>query len=252
MAPTAHSNIQLQFSPSPPSHFRQTAIIQCLAFSNNSLSRYWSATKQDMSMRSVEDIPPLRLYLTERDHHHRELDPTSFVVTALIDGVVVGCASWQPPKALWRSETLMELLYRKAIQAKDKVEDWFYPATLYLPAKREEFHHAQEETMAKILGEHGIEDMWYLKILCTSPGYQRQGIGAILVDWGLNHARVRGEKVYLEASEFGKGLYIKKGFKEVGKIVLSDGVTTLPCLLWDPEMEKQVKPQQADRTIANL
>ena len=64
--------------------------------------------------------------------------------------------------------------------------------------------------------------MWYLKILCVHPGFQRRGVGAILLDWGLNHARERGEKVYLESSEYGKGLYMKKGFKEVGEIVLGE------------------------------
>jgi GNAT superfamily N-acetyltransferase len=246
------SNIQFEISPSPASYFRQTAIIQCLAFSHSSLSQWWSASEKDMTMKTVEDIPPLRIYLTERDHRHRELDPSSFVVTALIDGVVVGCAYWQTPKYLWRSETLMELLYRKTIQTKDKLEDWLYPPVWYRPGTREEFHHAQEDKMIEYLGENGIGDMWYLKVLCISPDYQRKGIGAALLDWGLDRARVRGEKVYLEASEFGKGLYLKKGFKEIGAVVVGNGATILPCMLWDPETEKQVMAEQNNATVSNL
>jgi len=246
------SNIQLVISPSPTSYFRQTAIIQCLAFSHSSLSQWWSASEKDITMNTVEDIPPLRIHVTERDHRHRELDPTSVVVTCLIDGVVVGCAYWQCPKSLWRSETLMELLYRKAIKMKDKIEDWVYPAGWHRPGKREEFHHAQEEKMIEYLGEKGIENMWYLKILCTSPDYQRKGIGAVLLDWGLHHARARGEMVYLEASEFGKGLYLKKGFKEIGRVVVGNGTIILPCMLWDPETEKQVITEQNNTTVSDL
>ena len=73
-----------------------------------------------------------------------------------------------------------------------------------------------------------------MKILCVHPGFQRKGIGAKLLDWGLKHARERGEKVYVEASEFGKGLYSKKGFKELGEIVLGDMEVVLPCMIWDP------------------
>jgi GNAT superfamily N-acetyltransferase len=252
MIATVASKIQLETSPSPSSYFRQTAIMQCLAFSHSSLSQWWSISEKDMTMKTVEDIPPLRIYLTERDHRHRELNPTSIVVTALIDGVVVGSAYWQTPKSLWQSETLMELLYRKTIQTKDKLEDWLYPQVWYRQCKRDEFYHAQEAKMIEYVGENGIEDMWYLKLLCTSPDYQRKGIGAALLDWGLNRARVRGEKVYLEASEFGKGLYLKKGFKEIGTVVVGNGAIVLPCMLWDPETEKQVIAEQNNTTVSNL
>lgn len=205
-----------------------------------------------MTMKTADDIPPLRIYFTERDHRHRELGPTSFTVTALVDGVVVGCAHWQTPKSLWQSETLMERLYRKAIQTKDKLEDWLYPQVWYRPGTRDEFHRAQEDKMTEYLGENGIDDMWYLKVLCISPDYQRKGFGEALLDWGLNRAQVRGEKVYLEASEFGKALYLKKGFKEIGAVVMGNGATILPCMLWDPETEKQVIAEQNNTTVSNL
>jgi predicted N-acetyltransferase YhbS len=90
--------------------------------------------------------------------------------------------------------------------------------------------------MDKFLGRGAVHEMWYLKVLAVHPGYQRKGVGAALVDWGIKHARARGEKVYLEATPFGKGLYLKKGFKTVGELhvgVEGDEVR-LPCMLWDP------------------
>jgi predicted N-acetyltransferase YhbS len=90
--------------------------------------------------------------------------------------------------------------------------------------------------MDKYLGKGKIDEMWYLAILCVNPKFQRRGVGAALVDWGLTHARARGEKAYLEASPFGKPLYIKKGFKVVGDLVVGEGddQLNLPCMLWDP------------------
>jgi len=74
-----------------------------------------------------------------------------------------------------------------------------------------------------------------LHVLVVHPRFQRKGVGATLLDWGLEKARARGEKVYLEATNFGEGLYLKKGFKEVGFMILgNNGDIQMPCMLWDP------------------
>ena len=57
-----------------------------------------------------------------------------------------------------------------------------------------------------------------LNSLTVDPLYQRRGIGALMMDWGLQRARVEGVPVVLEATANGLGLYLKKGFHEVGKI----------------------------------
>ena len=84
-----------------------------------------------------------------------------------------------------------------------------------------------------------IDEMWYLRILAVHSGFQRKRFGCILLDWGLNLARKRGEKVYLEASPSGKGLYLKKGFQVVGDLILEDegkeGIS-IPCMVWDPAL----------------
>lgn len=236
MSPSNPSEITLHVSPSPSAFFRHIAIIHCLAFSNSGLSRWWSSTQSDAIINSVDEIPSLRLYKTIREYVHKELHPGTIVVCAVIDNQVVGCATWGPPKRLWRSERLVEMLYRKGIEAKDAIEDWLFPLRWYNHSKREEFHRLQEECMEKFMGQNGIDEMWYLKTLAVHPGFQRRGVGAILLDWGLNHARERGEKVYLEASESGKGLYLKKGFKELGDLVPGDKEVLLPCMVWDPNI----------------
>ena len=185
---------------------------------------------------SVEQIPPLRLYKQTRDHRHRELDPKGIVVCAIIDGKVAGVAAWKMPRKLWRSESLGEVVYRKGIQYKDALEDWLFPSFWYDHGRRNRFQKAQEDCMEKFLGSGALDDMWYLKVLAVHPGYQRRGVGAALLDWGLKHARARGEKAYLEATLFGKGLYLKRGFTTVGELLVGEegDEVRLSCMLWDP------------------
>jgi ribosomal protein S18 acetylase RimI-like enzyme len=185
---------------------------------------------------SVEQIPTLRLYKQIRDHQHRELDSKGIVVCAIIDGKVAGVGAWTMPRKLWRSESLGEAIYRKGVQYKDALEDWLFPSFWYDHGRREQFQKAQEDCMEKFLGAGAIDEMWYLKVLAVHPGYQRKGVGAALLDWGLKHARARGEKAYLEATPFGKGLYLKKGFTTVGELHVGEegDEVRLPCMLWDP------------------
>ena len=45
------------------------------------------------------------------------------------------------------------------------------------------------------------------------------GAGTVLVEWGIREAEKRAEGVcYMEASELGKGVYHRLGFKEVGSV----------------------------------
>ena len=168
---------------------------------------------------------------------HRELDPKAVMVVALIDGEIVGLAIWLVPTPLQRSESLAEAIYRKSIEYKDALEDWMWPSYWIIPEKWAAFTQAQKQAADNHLGKGKIDEMWYLNILAVRPGYQRRGVGAALLDWGLKHARQRGEKVYLEASPTGMGLYLKKGFRVVGELELQDPGNRFvaPCMLWDPE-----------------
>src|SRR5579862_1944952 len=199
------SDIELHVSPSPASYIRQTAIIQTIAFANSPLTRYWSPTPADHDIQSLDQISSGRLRRAIRDHAARELQPGNFIVCAIIDGVVAGFAVWGVPKPLWRSETLAEVLYRKSVEYKNALEDWLIPAWWMIPERYKRFKSIQEQCIESYLGPGNIDRTWYLKVLCVNPNYQRKGIGGILVNWGLKHARERNEKAYLEASEFGKG-----------------------------------------------
>ncbi|KAL7936373.1 acyl-CoA N-acyltransferase [Trichoderma chlorosporum] len=60
----------------------------------------------------------------------------------------------------------------------------------------------------------------YLKLLHTDPDHQRRGAGGLCLKWGAAEADRLGLVSYLEASEEGRPLYEKYGFKEVDKIVV--------------------------------
>ncbi|KAL3421599.1 acetyltransferase [Phlyctema vagabunda] len=55
-----------------------------------------------------------------------------------------------------------------------------------------------------------------LDICAVDPSYQRQGIAAKLVQYGLDEAKRRGVEATTEASSMGRGVYIKLGFKPEG------------------------------------
>jgi len=55
----------------------------------------------------------------------------------------------------------------------------------------------------------------FCKLLVVHSAYQRRGIGAVLMDWGIAKAQKDGLRVALQSTKAGKRLYEKKGFKLV-------------------------------------
>ncbi|KAJ5394012.1 uncharacterized protein N7487_011653 [Penicillium crustosum] len=70
---------------------------------------------------------------------------------------------------------------------------------------------------AELLGE---KDLFQLKELYVLPNYQRQGLGGLLVEFGVYEADTLGLPAYTEASPEGLGLYLKHGFKEVDRVTV--------------------------------
>jgi predicted N-acetyltransferase YhbS len=73
----------------------------------------------------------------------------------------------------------------------------------------------------------------------VNPAYQKQGLGKMLLDWGLQKAREKGKRVFLLASPTGKRLYEKNGFTvfEEGKLDLAifggEGEYTQSVIVWE-------------------
>jgi ribosomal protein S18 acetylase RimI-like enzyme len=76
-----------------------------------------------------------------------------------------------------------------------------------------------------------------LSILCTSPEYQRRGLGKALMEPLLRAADAKGLPTWLEASPMGVGLYQKLDFETVETLqfVLSDNYL-MPCMMRKPRL----------------
>lgn len=118
-----------------------------------------------------------------------------------------------------------------------------YPGDRFADAKAlEEFYRDYPVYMEKYwTGD--IEEHWHLKMLAVDPKWQRNGIGQMLVRWGLEKAQNEGVSAGLEASDAGGPMYLKLGFEEIGKFTAPGGKVLFPILLWRPKSTEDRETQ---------
>ena len=211
------------------------ALITCLAFSNQNLIRWKAASPADAKVEAEDDIPPARLERTIRVSKRREMSPDTLVVTASVNGEVIGLAVWNPPRRLWRKEGHFDYWIRRCLELKDTIEDWLWPPSWYKGNLKMEYQREVSKKKEQIL-RASERETWYLDVLAVHPKFQGRGIGGTLLDWGLQQAEKSGEKMYLESTEIGVPLYVSRGFRECDKIRLLPDLV-IPCMLWDPSSE---------------
>ncbi|KAF3315360.1 hypothetical protein TWF173_003900 [Orbilia oligospora] len=87
--------------------------------------------------------------------------------------------------------------------------------------KVDEFLEGLEEQHAEAMGwvdeQVGVRHLWF-ENLATHPSHRRLGIGRALVGYLCTLADEMGLEVYLDASDFGMGLYKKFGFRTVERM----------------------------------
>jgi GNAT superfamily N-acetyltransferase len=231
------SEIILHEGPSSELSVRQSAIILCLAFSGDILDQWRATTPEDaIKLETAEQIPPRRLEKCIHEVALQEVRPDTIVVTALLDGHVVGIATWEPPEHYWRHESVPELLYRKSLEFEGMWWDWWFPVTWMKMDRQRSVVNARKENSKRDLGQGLPGTFWYLKTLAVHPKFQRKGVGSALVNWGMTQAHLGGEKIFSDASGPGRALYKKLGFNEVASFVLGDNQEVkVTCMLWDPQ-----------------
>lgn len=78
-------------------------------------------------------------------------------------------------------------------------------------------------------------EVWYLENLVVHTDYQRRGIGAHLVKWGLTQAEAESVPCGVESSFAGLRLYEKMGFRKVNDMRYGDREReTMAVMVWEP------------------
>ena len=76
-----------------------------------------------------------------------------------------------------------------------------------------DFDEANKETEADYWGLEGRENRWHVQSMVVDEGWQKRGIGAMLMAEVIARSEEEGVIVGLEASEQGEPLYRKVGFE---------------------------------------
>lgn len=88
---------------------------------------------------------------------------------------------------------------------------------------------------ARNFQEDIFAEAWLLANVVTHTDYQRRGIGACLVRWGLDQAQAERVPVGVESSLAGMRLYEKMGFREFDNMRYGEKEKeTMPVMVWEP------------------
>jgi len=163
------------------------------------------------------------------------------------EGTVVGYAGWERPMKMVKNGA-SENAERKedgdgdqemggGTTAAGAAEAAFYASLPPVPGFSQERVDKTLELMEReskrCLGPDGHSNMWYLSALCVDPAHNRRGIGKMLLQRGLEMATTDGTGLFLFATEEGRPLYLKHGFKCFGETTDIVGCPTWP-MLWTP------------------
>jgi GNAT superfamily N-acetyltransferase len=124
-------------------------------------------------------------------------DSTAIYCTAkLPSGQIIGGAKWNffqnsGPQFPWPN--------KYAPDANVEMIEWY-------------FGQLDEKRNKDMIGKKHV----LMATLVVSPEYQRCGIGARLLEWGLKRCDEEELECWIDATDKGKGLYLKYGWEEVG------------------------------------
>lgn len=79
------------------------------------------------------------------------------------------------------------------------------------------------------------KECWWIQEIAVAPEFQRQGVGKLLLQWGMERAREENVPVTLSSTPAGKALYEGSGFKPCGTWKWHKKVDeTYTMMRWDP------------------
>lgn len=94
-------------------------------------------------------------------------------------------------------------------------------------------------------GYLGTQPYGMLKFMCVDPEHRRQGVGSLVVKWGMDRCAELGIPAYLETSPEGMALYRGLGFELMGTEEQRKGFL-YPGMIWWPPASN--RPEGAMRS----
>ncbi|KAI9802144.1 MAG: hypothetical protein M1833_002065 [Piccolia ochrophora] len=219
--------------PFAPSDVAATATLAAQAFWDDKLFE-WLCPRKDTypddfrkffvrSIKEKQHAPGLRLFVSETDEEDADWTGTP---------VITGYAIWRregksSTAQAWRQDPLSQKLERYLIAAEDLYVRISGVDRCVDHQNLASFRIAEDSSFAD------IGEFWHLNILAVAPSFQRRGVGSLLLDWGQEQVEKEGVPAALEASPFGYGLYLKKGYRPYNSFTISEGLEA-PALLLEP------------------
>ncbi|KAJ2905311.1 acyl-CoA N-acyltransferase [Zalerion maritima] len=95
-----------------------------------------------------------------------------------------------------------------------------------------EFFKAMHEAHVDIMGG---ERHWFLSLIGTRKEAQGRGAAGMLIREGLRHADEAGLRCFLDATQKGKPIYKRFGFREVRCMTFADESVRQDCMVREPQ-----------------
>lgn len=128
---------------------------------------------------------------------------------------IVGIAGWTLPGAPLHNHFRRDAFTYYGWQEKLGWSD-AYLAELFEHVDDEKWSQnfaKDDKTRRAVLGD---EEHWWLAPLLTWPEWQGRGVGSRLLDWAIEQADAKEEKMYLESAPTARAVYMNRGWKPVG------------------------------------
>ncbi|KAL9012644.1 MAG: hypothetical protein Q9173_002599 [Seirophora scorigena] len=160
---------------------------------------------------------------------------------------IVGYAIWRrygesEQAKSWQSQTWAEWFESSLLQLEERYVSFFG------------LDRSFSASQTRSLGAMGffrddfgaIPERWHLHNLCVDPAYQRRGIGAKLLSWGLEQAAKEKVGVTLQTSTAGELLYRHMGFKTWMERDYPGVRTGAPSLIYWPDGVEVIEARDSD------
>lgn len=223
------------------------------------------------SLANLDDPMDTYLYPYRHEHQtsHRDVyveylkscrrDPFTTIVVAVDDEskTVLGFETWI--RCTERSDVKRRYYDKAGVGIQRKVSTWMLdhiskpPALHPASGLKGQWHEIRMHFYSDKGPDAEPDEMLTIGMIAVHPDHQRKGVGAMLMQWGMDKAAEENVPIWLTATPVGEGLYRKLGF-----IVQSDWqwapakteqqrkTRTFKAMSWEPDSLKHSSEVTSD------